>query len=636
MKTAWSSVPFCLWLCLFVVAFFCIVPGTASAINLSYYSDTLSDSGPEEPSNHTFAFTPTVAIPASSVLEFDFPTGFDLLATSTFGIRNVEMLVNGVVRNATASPGFGIDGVALGYGDGGSVTYTLASNVGIGAGESVVLRVGNHSTRSIGALFSFSTSTGTTTLKAADAEPVHNPAVLGRHDIPMTISNGSVISNGDFIVFLVNKVRINVDTTEEIPPFRFNGTPTTTIGGTTLNVEIGLETDELANCRYSTVSGTTYAAMTSTFSNTGFLVHTTVVAVTQGALNTFYVRCIDDEGNFNVDDYLIQFAVNNQPTGTSNTEGETDGTGTGTGNDGSGDGSGSGGTTGDSDGEASTTGGSSGGGGGGSGGSGGGGGNGDEDDNSAGGGFESTNGPYQSGDGRVIISGIAFPGSRVNAIVDGYLAETVTANSNGTYSITIDEIARGAYTFGVFATGDNSVQSSVFSTSFTVTGARTSNLSNINISPSILVNPDPVDIGQTLTFSGYSLPNASVSIENAKEKSNIIKNITTTSNASGFWSVEVDTGTFSRGTYQVRAKSEQSSGVVTKFSDYTFYGVGEEASGGLFADLNRDGFVNLIDFSILLFWWSSDGGDSDPPADINQDGTVSLTDFSILLFNWTG
>ena len=50
------------------------------------------------------------------------------------------------------------------------------------------------------------------------------------------------------------------------------------------------------------------------------------------------------------------------------------------------------------------------------------------------------------------------------------------------------------------------------------------------------------------------------------------------------------------------------------------------------ADLNRDGKVNLIDFSIMLFHW----GNPDPVADINEDGTVDLTDFSILLFNWTG
>jgi len=42
------------------------------------------------------------------------------------------------------------------------------------------------------------------------------------------------------------------------------------------------------------------------------------------------------------------------------------------------------------------------------------------------------------------------------------------------------------------------------------------------------------------------------------------------------------------------------------------------------SDLNRDGFVNLIDFSIMIFWWQTNGGDSDPPADINGNGSVSL------------
>jgi hypothetical protein len=54
------------------------------------------------------------------------------------------------------------------------------------------------------------------------------------------------------------------------------------------------------------------------------------------------------------------------------------------------------------------------------------------------------------------------------------------------------------------------------------------------------------------------------------------------------------------------------------------------------SDLNRDGRINLTDFSILIFWWQTAGGDSNPPADINGNGRVSLEDFSILLFNWTG
>lgn len=47
-------------------------------------------------------------------------------------------------------------------------------------------------------------------------------------------------------------------------------------------------------------------------------------------------------------------------------------------------------------------------------------------------------------------------------------------------------------------------------------------------------------------------------------------------------------------------------------------------------DLNNDGWVNLTDFSILLFYWNT----SSPIADLNNDGKVNLTDFSIMLFHW--
>jgi hypothetical protein len=150
------------------------------------------------------------------------------------------------------------------------------------------------------------------------------------------------------------------------------------------------------------------------------------------------------------------------------------------------------------------------------------------------------------------------------------------------------------------------------------------------------VTPDPVNPGQTLTASGYALPNATVSIQNGKLRSTIMKDITVTSNASGFWTTTIDTAGFSVGTYQIRAKSTQTDGISTNWSEYTFYGVGQSAETPINADLNRDGKVNLIDFSILLFWWNTNGGDSDPPADINRDGRVSLTDFSIMLFAWTG
>jgi hypothetical protein len=222
-------------------------------------------------------------------------------------------------------------------------------------------------------------------------------------------------------------------------------------------------------------------------------------------------------------------------------------------------------------------------------------------------------------------------------LVDGKIVANVPSGTNGAFTSILNGIARGAYTFGIYSTDAAKVKSSTFSTSFTVTGARESALSNILLSPTILATPDPVNPGQALVLSGYSIPNASVTIENQKDNAPAsLKQITAQSTASGVWSVTVDTNGFQTGTYKARARGTLTGGEITNFSNYLLYGVGQSATKTLNSDLNRDGKVNLTDFSILLFWWNSDGGTSDPSADINSDKKVNLTDFSILLFNWTG
>ncbi len=50
------------------------------------------------------------------------------------------------------------------------------------------------------------------------------------------------------------------------------------------------------------------------------------------------------------------------------------------------------------------------------------------------------------------------------------------------------------------------------------------------------------------------------------------------------------------------------------------------------ADINCDGRVDLVDFSILMFNW---GTPKNPAADLNQDGSVDLVDFSIMMYWWT-
>jgi hypothetical protein len=607
--------------------------GVVEAVNVNEYSNTLSDSGPSDFTNHTYAFTPLVALGGGASIEITLPSDFTFVAASTtFAERNVELYVNGVARTSGTTLAAGVDRVEIDRTGTQQLRYTFAPDAVIAANSEYELRVGNNTSGALDALTTFSTSTGTTTIPA-DVEPIRNSSTLGLHKIQMDIYDGGLVADTEFLIFLNQKVTVTGDTTEEIPPFRFNGAPTSTVGGTTLNVEVSLETDELAVCKFSTVPGVAYAAQPNTFTNTGFVTHSTIVAVTPNSVASYYVRCIDDEGNFNIDDYLIQFSVSEQPTGTSNTEGDVSGDGTGDGNDGTGSGGGAGGSVGVGGGEDNTEGTTQGSGGSGGGG---GGGSGNSSGSSGGGGFESSDGPFESGDGRITVSGTAYPSARVTILADGQIVDTVNANSSGDYSVVIDGIARGAYIFGVYAEDDDGTKSSTFSTSFTVSGARASRLSNINITPTIAINPDPADPGQTIRLSGFALPNATVTLETQQDNGSSARTLEAISGSDGAWTTTLDTTWFSRGTYQVRARAEQLDGEKTNFSNYVFYGIGQEAEQPLAPDLNRDGSVNLIDFSIMLFWWQTNGGDSDPPADINQDGTVSLTDFSILLFNWTG
>ena len=52
------------------------------------------------------------------------------------------------------------------------------------------------------------------------------------------------------------------------------------------------------------------------------------------------------------------------------------------------------------------------------------------------------------------------------------------------------------------------------------------------------------------------------------------------------------------------------------------------------SDVNGDGKVDLVDFSVLVYWYHR----SNPPAtmDLNGDGVVDLKDFSIMAFHWSG
>ena len=94
-----------------------------------------------------------------------------------------------------------------------------------------------------------------------------------------------------------------------LPPQRSNPQPTGPLPFGTTQTDISLDTHEDSTCRHDTIAGTDYASMPNTFSITGGTSHTDTVTGLIVGTNTFYVRCADQAGNENTDDFQISFDV---------------------------------------------------------------------------------------------------------------------------------------------------------------------------------------------------------------------------------------------------------------------------------------------------------------------------------------
>lgn len=255
---------------------------------------------------------------------------------------------------------------------------------------------------------------------------------------------------------------------------------------------------------------------------------------------------------------------------------------------------------------------------------------------SSGGGGSSSSGGRDTdlGDTRIIADGKAYPNSTVNVILDGDAIGTVRANSSAEFTFSTDADP-GATSMGFWANDSQGTRSTTFNTTFDATQGAVTNVNSVFIPPTIRAADTTVNPGDTITLSGQTVPG--VDVEVAIDDDDII--LTTVSNSSGNWSVDFDTSRVAADRHTAKARFIEGSSSLRTESPYgtaisLFIGVEGEAVSN--SDLNRDGSVNLTDFSILVFWWGTTGGDSDPPADINGNGNVGLEDFSILLFNWTG
>jgi len=238
------------------------------------------------------------------------------------------------------------------------------------------------------------------------------------------------------------------------------------------------------------------------------------------------------------------------------------------------------------------------------------------------------------GDTVISVTGLAYPGRTINILLDTENVGSVRVGSDGKFDFTTDA-SPGTASLGFWATDQSGTRSITLNSTFDVTQGAVTNISGIILPPSIKVSSANVNPGDIVTVSGQAIPNARIELHiNNSEKIE-----TTTSSATGLWTILLNTASLRVAEHTLRARSiGGSSSLATQSSFSTtiqlFVGVNGKATTP--SDLNRDTKINLVDFSILIFWWGTNGGNSNPPADINGNGRVGIEDFSILLFNWTG
>src|SRR3989344_1982706 len=107
-----------------------------------------------------------------------------------------------------------------------------------------------------------------------------------------------------------NSVDFHVKEEDVTAPVISNGTHEGQLPSGTLQVNLGVTTDENAECKYAVMSGQTYDELAGAFLTADDLTYTaTVEGLVDGSDYSYYVKCADTVGNKNTEDFVIRFSI---------------------------------------------------------------------------------------------------------------------------------------------------------------------------------------------------------------------------------------------------------------------------------------------------------------------------------------
>lgn len=244
----------------------------------------------------------------------------------------------------------------------------------------------------------------------------------------------------------------------------------------------------------------------------------------------------------------------------------------------------------------------------------------------------------------VFFSGYAYPSGYITLYKDSQNIATTTAESDGKFVISLSDFPGGNYVFSFAAKDSIGRRSSYLTFNSDLSYKSMTEINDIFLSPTLSVDNDVFKQNEKLVFSGESIPGAEVTVE--VPDMGLSKKVIT--DPYGKYSVVFDTLNMVEGDYVVRANAEfeEKKSDFSRTVDFSLVAsekfteeTGKEYKKLIRGDLNNDGLVNIVDFSIGIFWYKEPLNPKMSLVEervLNKDNKIDLRDFSIMAYYWTG
>ena len=241
----------------------------------------------------------------------------------------------------------------------------------------------------------------------------------------------------------------------------------------------------------------------------------------------------------------------------------------------------------------------------------------------------------------IVIEGKTIPNAKIKILKDGKILIYTKSDNEGNFSQNVYGFYYGNYSFGIIAEAKDKESTNIVNFNLDLKPGNYISVSSVYVSPTIGLSGN-LKIGEDLFVEGYGLANSDMQIilyNKAEQKENILSTIKTDKH--GYYSFKFNTKNTKEGDYLIRSKNIIEENVIgtSKYLDITLSKTNEEINNSenykhkVRCDLNGDDNVDLVDFSILLFYWLKNNY---PEGDFNSDKIVDIKDFSIMAYNWTG